>query len=123
VLSLVIDRAKLAALAGASFSVDTTVQPNLDQARQVADSAGMAQQQLRIALDDRLAGAGDMFTQELAQIGVEATFVPLPAATIGSQPSTLLGQGLVAVITTPDVIAQANQTTAGVLPPTEQVTL
>jgi hypothetical protein len=123
VVSLVVDRAKLAELAGATFTVDTSAQPNLDQARQMADSSGMAQQQLRFAIDDRLAGAADLFAQELGQIGLEATFVPLPAATIGGQPSTLLGQGFVAVVTTPDVVAQANQTTAGVLPPTEQVTL
>src|SRR5213075_2555081 len=69
-LPLVVDRSKLRAMVPAAFAMDETVQADPAAARKRADDGGLQDQELQGVIDDRFAGAGDLFTQEFGQIGM-----------------------------------------------------
>jgi len=123
VFGLAVDRAKLREMVPAGFAVDATVQPDLEKARAASVGAGLQQQQLRVALDDRFAGAGDLLAQQLGEIGLEVSLEPMPADAIAGQGAALAEQGFDVVIAGRDVIDRANEAAAGLLPPEQQVEL
>ena len=123
VFGLAVDRAKLREMIPAGFAVDATVQPDLEKARAASVGAGLQQQQLRVAIDDRFAGAGDLLAQQLGEIGLEVSLEPMPADAIAGQGAALAEQGFDVVIAGRDVIDRANEAAAGLLPPEQQVEL
>jgi hypothetical protein len=107
VFALAVDRAKLRSLVPADFGIDETATPDLVQARTVAAAAGLQQHPFRVVVDDRLAGAADLFPQQLGQIGVKVEMAPMPADAIVEQGAALGTQGFDVVVAGQDAVDRA----------------
>ena len=123
VFSLAVDRSKLRPVVPSEFDLDLTVTPDLDAAREQAGAAGLSELELRVVIDDRFPGAGEVLQQQLGQIGVHLLPEPMPGQAIVQQGAGLAGQGFDLVIAGRDVVDQANAATADLLPAGEQVDL
>jgi hypothetical protein len=120
VFALAVDRGKLRQLVPVDFALDETTVADPEAARADAVAAGLQERKLRAVIDDRMVGAGDLFAQEIGQLGIELSLEPMPAAAIVGQSATLAEQGVDLVIAGQDVLDAANETTPDLFPPDEQ---
>jgi Family of unknown function (DUF6519) len=121
VVGLAVDRSILRGLVPGEFAMDETVKPDLEAARARASDVGLQQHELRAAIDDQLASAGDLFATELGKIGVHLNLEPMPGAAIVDKGALLAEEGFDLVVAGRDVIDNVNEATPGLMPSDAQV--
>jgi hypothetical protein len=111
VFTLVVERGKLRGLLPPDFGVDETVEPDPVAARKAATEAGLQDLELQGVIDERLASAGDLFVEELGQIGMHLGVQVMAEPEIVDKGAALAGDGIDLVITAQDVLDRLNQAT------------
>jgi hypothetical protein len=109
VFGLVVDRTKLREMVPVEFAMDETVQGDAEAARAAVTSGGLQEQELQGVIDERFAGAGDLFIQELGQIGMHLGLQEMPPDAIVDKGASLVEDAIDLVITAHDVLDRLNQ--------------